>query len=143
MVFVALFGPPGVGKSDLIRLAQESDIEAYDIETFGHSYEERKAGLIKVLGQVRGPYVLFGAADMKIKDFPVGTKTILLLPPILEYKNRVEQRDKEYPHKAGQDDLGAFKRFFEREEKFDIVFREVVSDKTLLNEILNKTKNNS
>lgn len=39
---IALFGPPGVGKSTLIKLALEKGIVAYDLEDEGDSLEERK-----------------------------------------------------------------------------------------------------
>jgi len=86
-----VFGPDGVGKSDLIRLAQSKGIPAYDVEAFGHNYEDRKKGFKVLESMEKSDYILFGAADLKLADINPFMKTVLLLPP--NYDQLIEKSD--------------------------------------------------
>jgi len=139
MTIVALFGPPAAGKSTLIQEAKRMGVEAYDIEELGHSYTERKQAFTQLLPTIAAPYVLFGAADLRMHDFPAGTIFIALLPPLGVYTERLKHRDNEHPHKAGQDALVHYQHFVDRLPSYDHVFTQVAAIGTLLREILDNT----
>lgn len=118
--FIALHGPPGCGKSTIIKQARKQGQLAYDIEELGDSYAARLAAAREVFAKHRGERVLFGAADLSPKDFPDGTKQVLILPPKDIYCSRVNCRDTDIPHKAGQGGVEyKYDAFAKRREDYD------------------------
>lgn len=99
---IALFGPPGVGKSTLIKLATEKGISAYDLEGEANTLEDRKKALKEILDKKTADLVIIGSADLGPKDYPNYVETILLLPPKDHYMQRVKKRDELAPVKQGQ-----------------------------------------
>lgn len=102
---IAIFGPPGSGKSTIVELAHKRGIKAFDFELDGNNYTERLENAKQIFKQIENDFdkvVLFGAADLALEDFPVGTKFVMLLPPKEEYERRLTERDSGYPNKAGQ-----------------------------------------
>ena len=134
---IILYGPPGVGKSSIIKLAQQRGIESIDIEKLGHSYEERKTEMLKVFKQLSSGLVICGAADMKQADFPVNTRSVLLLPDNETYERRLEHRNDEYPHKDGQEALMHYHHIKQKKDQYDLVLEGEASAEHTLDLILN------
>ncbi|HCC22338.1 hypothetical protein A2480_00080 [Candidatus Uhrbacteria bacterium RIFOXYC2_FULL_47_19] len=139
MTIVALFGPPAAGKSTLIVEAQKLGIPTCDVECLGTTYAERKKKFFKLLKDNHYSYFLVGVADLRRHDFPPSTIKILLLPQSKEYIRHVHERNDDYPHKKGQHELVHYDHFVKERDLYDLVFDEVVSDLTLLKEILRET----
>lgn len=93
---IAVYGPPGVGKSTLISYAKNHVESAIDLEDVGATYEDRLRYLQTADLQ---KLTLFGAADLKPEDFPAGTKFVLLLPEKDVLRRRVELRGETCEHK--------------------------------------------
>ncbi|MFW9877084.1 MAG: hypothetical protein ACFFG0_28675 [Candidatus Thorarchaeota archaeon] len=138
MKYIALFGPPACGKSTLIKEFKKIGVRAYDLEKYGHTYQERKNALQKILKKEKSDHIIFGAADMRINDFPKDTTKILLLPPLEIYQKRLKERNKKYPHKEGQDAINKY--FSIDKSKYDIIYSKDIPKKVLLKEILTKTR---
>ncbi len=136
---VVVYGPPGVGKSTLVLLAQSLGVCAYDIEKYGDTFDTRKLGMLSILEKEKSSYVFFGAADMKPGDFPQGTMHILLLPPKVVYVARMKKRDAEFPHKSGQNGMRTYARFAKVKENYDVVFDKEITAQKLLEDILKIT----
>lgn len=120
MVFIALFAPPGAGKSNIILACLENNMKAYDLEKEGNTYYERLRSAKKLFNELNDS-VVFGAADLKIKDFPKNTKKILLLPPFDIFKKRVNLRDLAVVQKSGQNPLKIYKSYEKNKKNFDMV----------------------
>ena len=139
MIRIILFGPPGVGKTDIIRLAQSKDIPAYDIEAFGHDYEDRKKGFRVIDAMDKSDYVIFASSDLKLNDINPFMKTVLLLPEKDDYLKRIAKSAFEYQPWHGMTPLQAYEYFADNRNKFDMVFFDVVASMDFLKEILIKT----
>ncbi len=96
--YIVLYGPPGAGKSTIIKAAKELGWPAIDLEEAGETYEERRKALAK--HQDSEEFTLFGAADLKPEDFSKDTKLVLLLPPVEILAKRVEERADAREHKG-------------------------------------------
>jgi len=96
---IAIFGPPGVGKSTLIKLAIKRGIKAFDFEDLPE--EEVK----EIFKEVSADIVLYGAAGLQPYDFPQDVELVLVLPPKTVYLKRVKERDIANPAKADQNYL--------------------------------------
>lgn len=96
MSYIAVFGPPGAGKSTVIHAAQAQGIAALDLEDYA-SHEERVAAARDFAAtHERG---LLGAADVAPEEFPAGTACVLLLPAEETLRARVIGRGDERAHK--------------------------------------------
>ena len=94
---LAIYGPPGAGKSALIQVARERGYAARDLEDAGSTYEERST-FITALDDTT-PATLFGAADLTPADLPEDTRLILLAPSAKELVRRVRGRNDQRTHK--------------------------------------------
>ena len=133
---IALFGPPGVGKSTLIKIAREKGIIAYDLEEEGETLEERKNSLKRILESEMSEFILFGSADLGPKDFPDNTQTILLLPPKKIFLERSIKRDSDMPHKSGQNAEYVYDLSAGWQSEFKEVIKDLGSPEVILNQIL-------
>jgi hypothetical protein len=99
---IAIYGPPGAGKTSLIAAAQARDIPAVDLEGEGDDYASRRDALQALV--LAGPPNIIGAADAMPEDFPAGTWFVLLAPPPKELERRVrargDRRDLKWVHHA-------------------------------------------
>jgi len=106
MHFILLLGPPGSGKSTIIRAAKQEGIVAYDLEEYGHGLTGPKDRLAKAEELVRtcvqNGSALIGMADVDPSVFPLDATKIMILPSFDVYKTRLEQRDAEHVNKKGQ-----------------------------------------
>lgn len=87
---IAIYGPPGAGKTSLIVAARARDIPAVDLETRGHDYASRRDALAGLA--LTAPPTIIGAADATPEDFPAGTWFVLLAPAPAELERRVRGR---------------------------------------------------
>jgi hypothetical protein len=87
---IAIYGPPGAGKTSLIAAAQARDIPAMDLESTGNDYHSRRDALAALI--LTGLPSIIGAADATPEDFPSGTWFVLLAPGPDELERRVRAR---------------------------------------------------
>ncbi len=101
-MLLALFGPPGVGKSTLVRTARQLGFSAFDLEKMGENKQERTLAL----GNIKNEQgiVFVGAADVEAVAFPTNTKFVLLLPPKDIYLKRMLQRNEENKRETDGDE---------------------------------------
>lgn len=108
------FGPPGVGKSTLVKA-----LHGIDLELVPTALRKRFArGMI-----VRGNGLVVGAADTQPGMYPASSWVrVLLLPPRSVYDARRAQRDADKPEKASQPDV--YSNFEKDKGSFDLVLSE-------------------
>jgi len=94
---IAVYGPPGAGKTSLVQAATAHGYSARDLEEDGRTYAERAAALAGL--PETAPCTLFGAADATPEDFPAGTRFVLLAPSPDELVRRVKGRGDQRNHK--------------------------------------------
>ena len=102
---VAVFGPPGVGKSSLVHGARLLGLHAIDLEL--ESFDDEAE--------------FVGAAGRQVSD-PVfrSCYKVLLLPPRSIYEARRKARDKQAPAKGGQGDY--YDDFAKNARRYDFVW---------------------
>lgn len=132
---VALYGPPGSGKSTIVQLAQGRGWNAHDAESFGETHDARLAGLRDVLSRSDVGLLLVGAADLTPEDFPEGTEFVLLLPPEEEHERRVLARGDERPHKSWQHARTVHREHHEMRPRFDLIIDDDCSPDAALERI--------
>jgi guanylate kinase len=133
---IALYGPPGSGKSTLVRLAVDRGFAAVDAEKLGDSYEMRRDELRARLAQQTIGTVLVGAADLHPEDFPDGTKFVLLLPSAEVLEKRVVGRGDMRTHKWVDHALKVRTEHSAMKQKFDHVIEIDQSPDETLDQIL-------
>lgn len=151
---IVLVGPPGVGKSTLVRLARDKGIYAVDIEDihnetkqlFNHlSKEEYREAMAKemrikidnLLNTVSNGLSLFGAGSYG-SFFPQDkVEKVLLLPAWEVYERRWQERDANDEAKKQQAQKGEeiYNYFLER-TKDSHNFRKVITEVGTPEEIL-------
>lgn len=94
---VAVYGPPGAGKSALVRHAALVGHDSWDLEDAGRTRAQRSAALSRQL-PLSAPTFL-GAADLRPQDLPEGTRLVLLVPSSQELTRRVRLRGDRRAHK--------------------------------------------
>ena len=95
---IAIYGPPGAGKSTVIAFAKKIGWHAIDLEDVGSTLEDRKAALFEFT-HGDDSNILFGAADIPPEFFPHGTKFVLLAPDEDVLVTRVQARNDRRIHK--------------------------------------------
>lgn len=95
---VAIYGPPGSGKSTLVAVAKKIGWHAVDLEGIGSTVEERKAAVVSYVRDKKSG-ILFGAADIPPELFPQETKFVLLAPGEDVLTARVQGRNDTRAHK--------------------------------------------
>ncbi len=133
---VALYGPPGAGKSTLVRLAASRGIDALDAEELGASYETRRDELHRQLSFRTSGLVIVGAADLRLEDFPGGTQFVLLLPSREELEKRVIGRGDERKHKWIEHAFKVRDEHAAMRDQFDLVIESDLTPDTALNQII-------
>jgi hypothetical protein len=99
MVNIALFGPPGSGKTTLVDIARHAGYLAIDLEEFrGHQHRVMTA---QGLPDHRSTFVI-GAADTHPEDYGFSTFLVLLLPDRRVYELRRALRNQVQPDKTLQ-----------------------------------------
>src|SRR5689334_3779369 len=95
---IALYGPPGAGKSTLVFVVKKMGWKTLDLEDAGSTCHKRLAAVDKYKDG-KSPWTLFGAADIAPESFPKGTKFVLLAPDEGELIARVQGRNDTRAHK--------------------------------------------
>lgn len=90
---ITLFGPPGVGKSIIVKITQEKGLNAFDMENLGENYLQKLKALKKIFKKHLKDITIFGVADLQRSDFPEETEKILLLPSKRQYILRARKRN--------------------------------------------------
>jgi adenylate kinase family enzyme len=135
---IALFGPPGVGKSTLVKLAQNNGIKSYDLEEEVDDLENRKSKLNQILQSETSNLIIIGSADLGPKDYPKGVETILLLPPKNIYLRRSRIRDEKHTNKRGQKTEMMYDLSVGWKNHFDRIIDEVGTAEEILEKILSE-----
>lgn len=133
---IALFGPPGVGKSTLVALARSRGVAAVDAETLGATHDERAGALGELLGSANAEPLLIGAADLPPEAFPAGTRFVLLLPPEEELERRVAARGDRREHKAVDHARRVRAEHAAMRGRFDVVIETAGSPEETLGRVL-------
>lgn len=123
---IALFGPPGVGKSTIVYLAQKRGIPALDLETIEEARNQRRKRAREFFNKHSHRIAILGTANLQISDLPDNVETILLLPHRRVYLKQLAHRDLLHPEKRGQNALRYYKGFRKHRYLFDRVFRGVI-----------------
>lgn len=93
---VAIFGPPGAGKSALIRILRSTyGQRTFDLERVWPALPSR---------WYLATFSFLGAAGHQPHDLKE-SRSVLLLPPRTVYDRRRAIRDRSHPHKSGQADV--------------------------------------
>lgn len=150
-----MVGPPGVGKSTLVKLAKDRGLYAIDIEelhdqkkaalkqTLGENYREALAKemdqiIINLVDQAPEGITIFGAGGYG-SHFPLERiEKILLLPPKEIAKDRFDNRDKHDPVKKAQkhDFEGIYEGFLHNLETGERSYHRVIKQVGTPEEIL-------
>ena len=119
---LAVYGPPGSGKTSLVQRAVSRGYLAQDLEEVGKTYTERRA-FIAELGDVEP--TMFGAADLCPEDLPSGTRLVLLVPSATELVRRVRKRGDGRDHKWIEHALQVRREHLQMADEgvFDLVIR--------------------
>ncbi len=135
---VALYGPPGAGKSTVISCAKMLGWHAIDLEDTGFTLEERKNAL-RLLTQGESNWTLFGAADIPPEFFQEGTKFVLLLPGEDVLTDRVRQRNDTRAHKWIEHAKKVRNEHLQmaNQDVFDLVITEDVDPEDIVRKISN------
>ena len=147
MTFTLLLGPPGSGKSTVIRTAKSQGVNAIDLEDFGGGMEgtAQRTEVAKNLIQenTESGIMLVGMADVDPSLFPDDSIEIMLLPSFEVYKERLQVRDESEPHKQGQGGLEyKYDSFKKQSEEFEHVLGDEPSPEETLSQILKLTSQN-
>lgn len=139
--FVLLIGPPGAGKSTIIKLAKQRGLNAVDLEDFGRGasgHESRKQAAEKLIVAAKDEdSIIVGMADIDPIIFPSDSIRIMLLPSFETYKRRPQERDARSPHKSGQEGLERkYREFVDWAKQFEHVIQNDSTPEDALKEIL-------
>lgn len=91
---IALFGPPGIGKSTITK-----ELKGLDLES--KIYRDAPSGTLNMLEQ--SSYLVLGAGNFQPEQLEnVGFSSVLLTLSEHDYERRRELRDAVFPFKADQ-----------------------------------------
>ncbi|MBU0569454.1 hypothetical protein KKB40_01585, partial [Patescibacteria group bacterium] len=106
---IFFWGPPGSGKTTIIKAARDAGHLAYDLEDYGSDQADtpgRIAQAKKIIEDYQDDAkVLIGMADVDPKVFPNDSIKIMLLPSLKVYRARLQDRDAEQADKRDQGGL--------------------------------------
>lgn len=143
--FVLLIGPPGAGKSTIIKLAKQRGLDAIDLEDFGHGadgHELRQQAAEKLIVEAKADRsIIVGMADIDPATFPKDSLHIMLLPSRDIYSKRLENRDALFPHKKGQEGMERrYAEFTEWSKEFACVIHNDSTPEDALEKIQSHTR---
>ncbi len=137
---IVLFGPPGCGKTTIIRLLNNKKYSAIDVEDLGNTYDERRQNFLIAVSHENN-FTFYGGADLKLNDLPVGSTTVLICPSDkVKYLERVEERNRIVSHKAGQNEEDVYNWFYNNRDKFDHYIDNTTTPENTLVDVLSLSK---
>ncbi|MCB0335831.1 MAG: hypothetical protein KDD62_05980, partial [Bdellovibrionales bacterium] len=133
---VVLHGPPGTGKSTLVKMLQaSSNVDAIDAEVFGNTLDEIKSKFLNFHTERSKSLKVYGSAHM-FAEFGSGAYRILLLPPLPVYIERFERRNELNPDKKWQGEMRSWSKWNGRRDRLDFVLQNDGSPDDTLRQVL-------
>ncbi|MFH1712219.1 MAG: hypothetical protein ABH846_03225 [Patescibacteria group bacterium] len=141
MSLILLLGPPGSGKSTIIKTAKTKGLPAFDLEEHGSRPENTQGRITQAKKIIQDHQddenVLIGMADVDPKVFPNDSIKIMLLPSLKVYRARLQDRDAEQADKRDQGGLEyKYDEFKEWAAKFEHVIQNDGTPEEALEQIL-------
>jgi hypothetical protein len=99
---IALMGPPGVGKSTIIRAMADRSMRVLDFEALWHLPRPSNLRILNEMGSSSSRFIIGAAGFVPLEILQASFEPWLLYLPPTSYVGRRKRRDQRDPDKAGQ-----------------------------------------